>query len=110
MKLSNLSDVEFTYAELSYIEDMKMDEERIKKLFDSRKTGEIVRKFLQEELSRQVAEQMFEFVKGLNERDIRIYHLMAQVDSMEKSIKDTNKKITAIRNQLRKEKGREKLS
>lgn len=39
-----------------------------------------------------------------------LQELMCRVDSMEKSIKDTNKKITAIRNQLRKEKGRGDLS
>jgi uncharacterized coiled-coil DUF342 family protein len=38
-----------------------------------------------------------------------ISELKCQVDSMEKSIKDTNKKITAIRNQIRKEKGRGEL-
>lgn len=94
------------YAGYTYTE---LDEERIKKLFNSYDTGVIVRKFLQEELKKQVAEQVFDLVKGLNERDIRIYHLMSQVDSMEKSIKDTNKKITAIRNQIRKEKGRGEL-
>lgn len=73
------------------------------------KYGKTCREFIQEELKKQVAEQVFDLVKGLNERDIRIYHLMSQVDSMEKSIKDTNKKITAIRNQLRKEKGRGEL-
>lgn len=99
----------YTDAELDYIEDMKLDEKRIKKLFNSYETGKIVRKFLQEELKKQVAEQVFDLVKGLNERDIRIYHLMAQVDSMEKSIKDTNTKITSIRNQIRKEKGRKPL-
>ena len=36
--------------------------------------------------------------------------MKCQLDSIEKSIKDTNKKITAIRNQLRKEKGRGDLS
>jgi hypothetical protein len=73
------------------------------------KYGKTCREFIQEEVRKQVAEQVFDLVKGLNERDIRIYHLMSQVDSMEKSIKDTNKKITAIRNQLRKEKGRGEL-
>jgi septation ring formation regulator EzrA len=38
-----------------------------------------------------------------------ISELRCQVDSMEKSVKDTNKKITMIRNQLRKEKGRGEL-
>ena len=38
-----------------------------------------------------------------------ISELKCQVDSMEKSIKDTNKKITMIRNQIRKEKGRGEL-
>jgi len=40
---------------------------------------------------------------------IDVAELKCQVDSMEKSIKDTNKKITMIRNQIRKEKGRGKL-
>ena len=38
-----------------------------------------------------------------------VAELKCRVESMEKSIKDTNKKITAIRNQLRKEKGRGEL-
>lgn len=73
------------------------------------KYGQTCREFIQAEVKRQVAEQIFEVIKDQNERDIRIYHLMSQADSMEKSIKDTNKKITAIRNQLRKEKGRGEL-
>lgn len=42
-------------------------------------------------------------------RDIIIAELKCRVDSMEKSIKDTNRQIKAIRNQLRKEKGREEI-
>lgn len=42
-------------------------------------------------------------------RDLIIAELQCRVNSMEKSIKDTNRQIKAIRNQLRKEKGREEL-
>lgn len=42
-------------------------------------------------------------------RDLIIAELKCRVDSMEKSIKDTNQQIKAIRSQLRKEKGREEL-
>lgn len=38
-----------------------------------------------------------------------VAELKCRVESMEKSVKDTNKKITMIRNQIRKEKGREEL-
>lgn len=38
-----------------------------------------------------------------------VAELKCRVESMEKSIKDTNKKITMIRNQIRKEKGRGEL-
>lgn len=38
-----------------------------------------------------------------------VSELKCRVESMEKSIKDTNKKITMIRNQIRKEKGRGEL-
>jgi len=40
---------------------------------------------------------------------VDVAELKCRVESMEKSIKDTNKKITMIRNQLRKEKGRGEL-
>ena len=85
-------------------------DEQIQALLKAKEYGEMVREFVRAEVERQITEQVFEVLKDQTERDIRIYHLMAQVDSMEKSIKDANKKITAIRNQLRKEKGREKLS
>ena len=38
-----------------------------------------------------------------------VAELKCRVESMEKSIKDTNKKITMIRDQIRKEKGRGEL-
>lgn len=38
-----------------------------------------------------------------------VAELKCRVESMENSIKDTNKKITMICNQIRKEKGREEL-
>lgn len=38
-----------------------------------------------------------------------VAELKCRVESMEKSVKDTNKKITMIRNQIRKEKGRGEL-
>lgn len=60
-------------------------------------------------VKRQAAEQIFDTLTDQIDRDTRIYHLMSQVDSMEKSIKDTNKKTTMIRNQIRKEKGRGEL-
>lgn len=40
---------------------------------------------------------------------VDVAELKCRVESMEKSIKDTNKKITMIRNQIRKEKGRGEL-
>ena len=99
----------YSFTEEEFIKDTMLDEEKIKKLFDARKTGELVRKFLKEEVQREVATQVFDILRTNNDRDIRIFHLMAQMDSMEKSIKDTNRKITAIRNQLRKENGRKEV-
>lgn len=40
---------------------------------------------------------------------VDVAELKCRVESMEKSIKDANKKITMIRNQIRKEKGRGEL-
>lgn len=48
-------------------------------------------------------------LEELLKQGLIISELKCQVDSMEKSVKDTNKKITMIRNQIRKEKGREEL-
>lgn len=73
------------------------------------KYGSTCREFIRNEVRSQVADQVFNTLKDSNDRDLRIFHLMAQMDSMEKSIKDTNRQIKAIRNQLRKEKGREEI-
>jgi len=96
MKVSNLSDID-------------MSDEQVKALIEARKHGELVREFIQAEVRRQVAEQIFNIKDQIDRYDIRIFHLMVQVDSMEESIKDTNKKVTMIRNQIRKEKGRKPL-
>jgi archaellum component FlaC len=96
MKVSNLSDID-------------MSDEQVKALIEAKKHGDRIREFIQAEVRRQVAEQIFNTLKDQTDRDIRIFHLMAQVDSIEKSIKDTNKKVTMIRNQIRKEKGRKPL-
>lgn len=91
------------------IDPKYVDYDRYQAFCEAQKHGKIIREFIQEEVKKQVAEQVFEVVKDQIDRDIRIYHLMSQMDSMEKSVKDTNKKMTAIRNQLRKEKGRKEL-
>lgn len=94
---------------VSNLSDRELSSEEYEALCTARKHGELVREFIQAEVKRQIAEQVFDSLKDQLDRDTRVFHLMAQMDSMEKSIKDTNKKITAIRNQLRKEKGRGKL-
>ena len=96
MKISNLSDID-------------MSDEQGQALIEAKKHGDRIREFVRAEVDRQLAERIFDILKDRIDLDMRVYHLMAQVDSMEKSIKDTNKKITAIRNQLRKEKGRGEL-
>ena len=68
-----------------------------------------IREFVKTEVNRQLAEKIFDILKDKIELDIRVYHLMSQMDSMEKAVKDANKKITAIRNHIRKEKGRGEL-
>jgi hypothetical protein len=96
MRVSNLSDID-------------MSDEQVKALIEAKKHGDRIREFIQAEVKRQITERVFDTLKDQIDRDIRIFHLMSQVDSMEKSIKDTNKKITMIRNQIRKEKGRKPL-
>lgn len=97
MRLNNASDYDIPESELDL-------------LVKTKNLGEKIRHLIESAVRAEVTEQLWEFMKAQNERDIHLYHLMSQVDSMEKSIKDTNKKITAIRNQIRKEKGRGKLS
>lgn len=97
MRLSNVSDYDIPESELDLL---------VKK----KNLGDKIRRIIESAVRAEVTEQLWEFMKAQNERDIHLYHLMSQVDSMEKSIKDTNKKITAIRNQIRKEKGRGDLS
>lgn len=83
------------------------DKEKYQAMVEARKHGELVRRFIQEEVRKQLAEQMFDLLKDTTDRDIRIYHMMAQMDSMEKSVKDINKKFTAIRKQLRETKAKD---
>lgn len=97
MRMSNLSDCDIPESELDLL---------VKK----KNLGDKIRQIIENAVRAEVSEQLWEFIKAQNERDIHLYHLLSQMDSMEKSVKDTNKKITAIRNQLRKEKGRGKLS
>jgi len=94
---------------ISNISDKELSSEEYEALCEARKHGELVREFIQAEVRRQIAEQIFTLKDQIDRYDIRIFHLMVQVDSMEESIKDTNKKVTMIRNQIRKEKGREEL-
>lgn len=96
MKISNLSDID-------------MSDGQVQALIEAKKHGDKIREFVKAEVDRQLAERIFDILKDRIDLDMRVYHLMAQVDSMEKSIKDTNKKITMIRNQIRKEKGRGEL-
>lgn len=96
MRVSNLSDID-------------MSDEQVQALIEAKKHGDRIREFVKAEVDRQLAEGIFDILKDRIDLDMRVYHLMSQVDSMEKSIKDTNKKITTIRNQLRKEKGRGEL-
>lgn len=95
---------------MSNLSDLDLDDDLYKALSEAKKHGEVIREFIRQEVYDRVIKEVYGALKDNVERDLRIYHLMAQVDSMEKSIKDTNKKITAIRNQLHKEKGRGDLS
>ena len=81
-------------------------EERIAKIQKelpvmSIKFGRQCRERIEYEVRKQIVEQAFEVLKDNADRDTRIYHMMAQMDSMEKSVKDINKKFTAIRKQLK---------
>ena len=96
MKISNLSDID-------------MSDEQVQALIEAKKHGDRIREFVKTEVNRQLAEKIFDILKDKIELDIRVYHLMSQMDSMEKAVKDANKKITAIRNHIRKEKGRGEL-
>lgn len=91
------------------IDPKYLDYDKYQAFREDQKNRKIIREFIQKEVERQVAKQAFVMFKGQVERDIRLYHFMSRVSSMEKSIRSTNRKITAIRNQLRKEKGRGEL-
>jgi flagellar capping protein FliD len=68
------------------------------------KYGKTCRPYIQQEISAQITERLFDILKDNDDRDIRIFHLMSQIDSIEKSVKDINKKFTAIKKQLKERK------
>ena len=95
---------------MSILSDCDIPESELDLLVKKKNLGDKIRRLIENAVRAEVSEQLWEFMKAQNERDIHLYHLLSQMDSMEKSVKNTNEKITAIRNQLRKEKGRGKLS
>lgn len=99
-----------TTMERVYDMEEKLDEleEALEKfkmniLDTARKHGNLFNEFIRDEVRKEVAEQVFDTLKDNVDRDARVFHMMAQMDSMEKSVKDINRKFGFVRKQLRQE-------
>lgn len=67
------------------------------------KFGKRFRECICQEVNKEITERLFEILKDNNDRDIRIFHMMSQIDSTEKAVKDIDRMFKTIRKQLRKE-------
>lgn len=72
------------------------------------KFGKRFRECICQEVQKETAKQLFEILKDNNDRDIRIFHMMSQMDSTEKSIKGIERKFKSIIKQLREERKKQR--